>query len=279
MSSTPTPSRRPGPRPPPRRAPPPKPALWDESGGYYRLDTNGPFSSALLADALCGQRYSARDGLPDVLDRAADGVAPEPGLSAQRAGGRRRADGGHQRRGPDGPTHRHRPGQGGVAGGHVLHGRAHAHRGPRPPATATSSPTRSPPGTASTGPPTTTTGPPSGSTPPPCGSPTGTRRTPCSTGPPPTNGAGRHGSCWWRSKTRSRWDGSPRCEPAIAAGPGPTRLIITGAGARAMIGWCRDQRSSRARPEARLTGRLLGGLDQPGRSQLRPCRRARARPR
>jgi non-lysosomal glucosylceramidase len=44
-------------------------ALWDEGGGYYHLDTKGPFSSALLADALCGQRYSARDGLPDVLDR------------------------------------------------------------------------------------------------------------------------------------------------------------------------------------------------------------------
>ncbi len=43
-------------------------ALWDETGGYYRLDANGPFRSALLADALCGQRYSARDGLPDVLD-------------------------------------------------------------------------------------------------------------------------------------------------------------------------------------------------------------------
>jgi uncharacterized protein (DUF608 family) len=43
-------------------------ALWDESGGFYRLDTNGPFSPALLADALCGQRYAARDGLPDVLD-------------------------------------------------------------------------------------------------------------------------------------------------------------------------------------------------------------------
>ena len=42
--------------------------LWMESGGYYRLDTGGPFSSALLADALCGQRYGGRDRLPDVLD-------------------------------------------------------------------------------------------------------------------------------------------------------------------------------------------------------------------
>jgi uncharacterized protein (DUF608 family) len=43
--------------------------LWSESDGYYRLDNGGPFSTAVLADALCGQRYSARDGLPDVLDR------------------------------------------------------------------------------------------------------------------------------------------------------------------------------------------------------------------
>jgi uncharacterized protein (DUF608 family) len=42
--------------------------LWDASGGFYRLDTRGPYSPALLADALCGQRYGARDGLPDVLD-------------------------------------------------------------------------------------------------------------------------------------------------------------------------------------------------------------------
>ena len=42
--------------------------LWSPSGGYYRLDTGGPFTDALLADALCGQRYAARDGLPDVLD-------------------------------------------------------------------------------------------------------------------------------------------------------------------------------------------------------------------
>jgi len=43
-------------------------ALWSESGGYYQLDTGGPYSVALLADALCGLRYSARDRLPDVLD-------------------------------------------------------------------------------------------------------------------------------------------------------------------------------------------------------------------
>jgi uncharacterized protein (DUF608 family) len=42
--------------------------LWVESKGYYRLDTGGPFGTAVLADALCGQRYGARDALPDVLD-------------------------------------------------------------------------------------------------------------------------------------------------------------------------------------------------------------------
>ena len=43
-------------------------ALWSDSGGYYQLDDGGPFSVALLADALCGVRYAARDKLPDVLD-------------------------------------------------------------------------------------------------------------------------------------------------------------------------------------------------------------------
>jgi non-lysosomal glucosylceramidase len=42
--------------------------LWMQDEGYYRLDTGGPYSTALLADALCGQRYAARDGLPDILD-------------------------------------------------------------------------------------------------------------------------------------------------------------------------------------------------------------------
>lgn len=42
--------------------------LWDQDEGFYRLDTAGPFGAALLADALCGQRYTSRDGLPDVLD-------------------------------------------------------------------------------------------------------------------------------------------------------------------------------------------------------------------
>ena len=43
-------------------------ALWVADPGYYRLDTRGPYSTALLADALCGQRYAARDQLADVLD-------------------------------------------------------------------------------------------------------------------------------------------------------------------------------------------------------------------
>jgi len=43
-------------------------SLWSQSGGYYRLSTGGPFGDALLADALCGQRYAGRDGMPDVLD-------------------------------------------------------------------------------------------------------------------------------------------------------------------------------------------------------------------
>ncbi len=43
-------------------------ALWSAAEGYYQLDSAGPFKTALLADALCGQRYTARDGLPDVLD-------------------------------------------------------------------------------------------------------------------------------------------------------------------------------------------------------------------
>ena len=42
--------------------------LWSADDGFYRLDTAGPFGTALLADALCGQRYAARDGLPDVLE-------------------------------------------------------------------------------------------------------------------------------------------------------------------------------------------------------------------
>jgi uncharacterized protein (DUF608 family) len=43
-------------------------ALWVANPGYYKIDSAGPFSSALLADGLCGQRYPARDGLGDVLD-------------------------------------------------------------------------------------------------------------------------------------------------------------------------------------------------------------------
>jgi non-lysosomal glucosylceramidase len=42
--------------------------LWVDQPGYYRLDTAGPCASALMSDALCGQRYAAVTGLPDVLD-------------------------------------------------------------------------------------------------------------------------------------------------------------------------------------------------------------------
>jgi non-lysosomal glucosylceramidase len=41
--------------------------LWSE-GGYYRLDDEGPYGEMLMADALCGQRYAAVNGLTDVLD-------------------------------------------------------------------------------------------------------------------------------------------------------------------------------------------------------------------
>ncbi|HUY64259.1 MAG TPA: GH116 family glycosyl hydrolase [Acidimicrobiales bacterium] len=43
--------------------------LWSEGGGYYRLDTGGPWADGLMADALCGQRYASAGGLADVLDR------------------------------------------------------------------------------------------------------------------------------------------------------------------------------------------------------------------
>jgi non-lysosomal glucosylceramidase len=43
--------------------------LWVEDEGYYKLDVKGPFSRALMADALNGQRYAEVNGLPDVLDR------------------------------------------------------------------------------------------------------------------------------------------------------------------------------------------------------------------
>ncbi|HUT54106.1 MAG TPA: GH116 family glycosyl hydrolase [bacterium] len=43
--------------------------LWDEAGGYYRLDVKGANSSALMADALNGERYPQVYGLPHVLDQ------------------------------------------------------------------------------------------------------------------------------------------------------------------------------------------------------------------
>jgi len=42
--------------------------LWSGGVGYYQLDSAGPYAPALLADALCGQRYAARDGLGDVFE-------------------------------------------------------------------------------------------------------------------------------------------------------------------------------------------------------------------
>jgi len=43
--------------------------LWVEENGYYRLDVRGPFSDAVMADALNGQRYAEVTGLPPVLDQ------------------------------------------------------------------------------------------------------------------------------------------------------------------------------------------------------------------
>ncbi len=42
--------------------------LWSKQSGYYLLDTKGPFSRLLMADALCGEHYAATHGLTDVLD-------------------------------------------------------------------------------------------------------------------------------------------------------------------------------------------------------------------
>ncbi|HUC36791.1 MAG TPA: GH116 family glycosyl hydrolase [Acidimicrobiales bacterium] len=42
--------------------------LWSERDGYYALDNRGPLGHAIMADALCGQRYAAAHGLSDVLE-------------------------------------------------------------------------------------------------------------------------------------------------------------------------------------------------------------------
>src|ERR1700722_16851951 len=122
----------------------------------------------------------------------------------------------------------------------------------------TSSPVLSPPGTAWTGPPTRTTPPRSGSTPPPCGSPTRPPGTRCSTGRPPTNGAGRRGSCSSPSRTPSRQGGSPR--------PGRAGDAVRLSGAGGVIPARRPARHDRdvpgpafesSPPGGALTGRLL----------------------
>lgn len=43
--------------------------LWLGDAGYYRIDTDGPNTRAIMSDALNGQRYAEVYGLPDVLDR------------------------------------------------------------------------------------------------------------------------------------------------------------------------------------------------------------------
>jgi non-lysosomal glucosylceramidase len=42
--------------------------LWDAERGYYKAATIGELKDALMADALCGQRYCGLYNLPDVLD-------------------------------------------------------------------------------------------------------------------------------------------------------------------------------------------------------------------
>jgi len=42
--------------------------LWSENG-HYLLDSEGPFSQGIQADALNGQRYAETSGLPDAFDR------------------------------------------------------------------------------------------------------------------------------------------------------------------------------------------------------------------
>ncbi len=43
--------------------------LWDSAGGYYRIDTESQYPTAVFSDALCGQRYCEFFGLPDILPR------------------------------------------------------------------------------------------------------------------------------------------------------------------------------------------------------------------
>ncbi len=43
--------------------------LWDEAGQYYRMDTAGKNSGAIMADGLNGQRFCETSELPDILPR------------------------------------------------------------------------------------------------------------------------------------------------------------------------------------------------------------------
>ena len=173
--------------------------LWVAERGLLPSRHGGPFGPALLADALCGQRYAARDGLPDVLDPRPDGVAPGQayrlnvlGVASAQMGAANAVD-------PSGvPSTPSRAGRCG-RGARTSPPRSCTPWARRPDA-PTSSPTPSPPGTACTAPPTTTTGRRSGSTPRRCGSRPGTSRSRWCTGPPATSAAGRPGSCWWRSR-------------------------------------------------------------------------------
>ncbi len=87
-------------------------SLWIAERRVSTASTRaGPSATALLADALCGQRYAARDGLPDVLDpqRMASHLSQAYRLNVLGRG--RRPDGGDQRRGSLGSAHRHRAGE------------------------------------------------------------------------------------------------------------------------------------------------------------------------
>lgn len=43
--------------------------LWDNAAGYYRLDTKGKHSMAIMSDGLNGQRYCESFGLADILPK------------------------------------------------------------------------------------------------------------------------------------------------------------------------------------------------------------------
>ncbi len=41
--------------------------LWDASLGYFKMDSEGAFSDALMSDGMCGQMHVQAGGLPDTL--------------------------------------------------------------------------------------------------------------------------------------------------------------------------------------------------------------------